>query len=94
MNQAIKIANKAKMKRNFFSKTKDALTALEREIAVMKKLVSLNFLSNSNNADNIIGSSKYREALGSYRRPEGRKTLSRHGFGQERSCDVKKLLET
>ena len=37
--QAIKVANKAKLKRKLLAKSKTALTTIQTEIAIMKKMV-------------------------------------------------------
>lgn len=42
MIKALKIANKAKLKRKLFVKSPETSNALEREIAIMKKLVFYN----------------------------------------------------
>lgn len=41
---AVKIANKAKLKRNLFSKQKNAMGSLEAEIAIMKKMVRNHYI--------------------------------------------------
>jgi serine/threonine protein kinase len=41
---AIKIANKNKLKKKLLNKGKSAFTQLQTEIAIMKKLVSFNFI--------------------------------------------------
>lgn len=68
---AIKIANKKKLKKKLMSRDKNAYTALQTEIAIMKKLVSLtpiNFTLTT--ILNDTGASKHSETMGGYRRSE------------------------